>query len=83
MCWLAAEEDSEISQFAEALQAVFLLLLFFSSQGSKVGLSAKPPCRSGFSQNFYTVLVPKVVLHGQNILKGTSAAAAAAAAGSQ
>uniref|UniRef100_A0A3Q2QEH9 Cadherin prodomain domain-containing protein n=1 Tax=Fundulus heteroclitus TaxID=8078 RepID=A0A3Q2QEH9_FUNHE len=32
-------------------------------------------CRPGFSQNFYTVIVPRDVLHGQSILKGKSAAA--------
>ncbi|XP_061641195.1 cadherin-4 isoform X1 [Phyllopteryx taeniolatus] len=40
-----------------------------ASSGRKMGLSVKPPCRSGFSQNFYIVIVPRVVLHGQNLLK--------------
>uniref|UniRef100_A0A667ZXU2 Cadherin-4 n=1 Tax=Myripristis murdjan TaxID=586833 RepID=A0A667ZXU2_9TELE len=31
--------------------------------------SPKPPCRPGFSQNFYTVIVSRDVLHGQSILK--------------
>lgn len=42
-----------------------------------MGQPLKPPCRPGFSQNFYTVIVPRDVLHGQSILKGKSAASAA------
>lgn len=47
----------------------------FIPQGSKAGQPLKPPCRPGFSQNFYTVIVSRDVLHGQSILKGKSAAA--------
>lgn len=47
----------------------------FLPQGSKAGQPLKPPCRPGFSQNFYTVIVSRDVLHGQSILKGKSATA--------
>lgn len=48
-------------------------LSHFIPQGSKAGQTLKPPCRPGFSQNFYTVIVSRDVLHGQSILKGKSA----------
>uniref|UniRef100_A0A3Q1HDE7 Uncharacterized protein n=1 Tax=Acanthochromis polyacanthus TaxID=80966 RepID=A0A3Q1HDE7_9TELE len=38
----------------------------------KAGQLLKPPCRPGFSQNFYTVIVSRDVLHGQSILKDVS-----------
>ena len=50
------------------------VLLLFIPQGSKAGQPLKPPCRPGFSQNFYTVIVSRDVLHGQSILKGKAAA---------
>ncbi|CAB1441991.1 unnamed protein product [Pleuronectes platessa] len=40
-------------------------------KGNKAGQPLKPPCRPGFSQNFYTVIVSRDVLHGQSILKET------------
>uniref|UniRef100_A0A3Q4IE87 Cadherin N-terminal domain-containing protein n=1 Tax=Neolamprologus brichardi TaxID=32507 RepID=A0A3Q4IE87_NEOBR len=45
-------------------------LLVGASSGSKAGQPLKPPCRPGFSQNFYTVIVSRDLLHGQSILKG-------------
>lgn len=48
---------------------------FFIPQGSRASQPLKPPCRPGFSQNFYTVIVSRDVLHGQRILKGKSPAA--------
>uniref|UniRef100_A0A8C3AB10 Cadherin-4 n=1 Tax=Cyclopterus lumpus TaxID=8103 RepID=A0A8C3AB10_CYCLU len=42
----------------------------YKSTGSKAGQPLKAPCRPGFSQNFYTVIVSRDVLHGQSILKG-------------
>ncbi|CAK6958400.1 cadherin-4 isoform X2 [Scomber scombrus] len=45
----------------------------YLEQGSKAGQPLKPPCRPGFSQNFYTVIVSRDVLHGQSILKGRPA----------
>uniref|UniRef100_A0A3P9BWI1 Uncharacterized protein n=1 Tax=Maylandia zebra TaxID=106582 RepID=A0A3P9BWI1_9CICH len=50
-------------------------LLVGASSGSKAGQPLKPPCRPGFSQNFYTVIVSRDLLHGQSILKGKPAAA--------
>ncbi|XP_063330726.1 cadherin-4 isoform X1 [Pelmatolapia mariae] len=47
-------------------------LLVGASSGSKAGQPLKPPCRPGFSQNFYTVIVSRDVLHGQSILKDTT-----------
>ncbi|KAM4741811.1 cadherin-4 isoform 3-T3 [Anableps anableps] len=47
-------------------------LLVGASSGSRAGQPLKPPCRPGFSQNFYTVIVPRDVLHGQSILKDTT-----------
>ncbi|TMS19399.1 hypothetical protein E3U43_003720, partial [Larimichthys crocea] len=44
-------------------------LLVGASSGSKASQLLKPPCRPGFSQNFYTVIVSRDVLHGQSILK--------------
>ncbi|KAM7423266.1 hypothetical protein PAMA_011016 [Pampus argenteus] len=44
-------------------------LLVGASSGSKAGQPLKPPCRPGFTQNFYTVIVSRDVLHGQSILK--------------
>ncbi|KAI3369518.1 hypothetical protein L3Q82_007727 [Scortum barcoo] len=44
-------------------------LLVGASSGSKASQPLKPPCRPGFSQNFYTVIVSRDVLHGQSILK--------------
>lgn len=45
-----------------------------SPQGTKVGQQPKAPCRPGFSQSFYTVIVSRDVLRGQSILKGKHAA---------
>ncbi|XP_037535052.1 cadherin-4 [Nematolebias whitei] len=47
-------------------------LLVGASSGSRTGQLQKPPCRPGFSQNFYTVIVSRDVLHGQSILKDTT-----------
>ncbi|KAK7907445.1 hypothetical protein WMY93_016057 [Mugilogobius chulae] len=47
-------------------------LLVGSSSESKAGQPLRAPCRPGFSQNFYTVIVPRDVLHGQRILKDTT-----------
>ncbi|KAI9546383.1 hypothetical protein NQZ68_027552 [Dissostichus eleginoides] len=47
-------------------------LLVGASSGSKAGPPLKPPCRPGFSQNFYTVIVPRDAQHGQSILKDTT-----------
>ncbi|KAJ4927155.1 hypothetical protein JOQ06_014891, partial [Pogonophryne albipinna] len=44
-------------------------LLVGASSGSKAGPPLKPPCRPGFSENFYIVIVPRDALHGQSILK--------------
>lgn len=42
----------------------------FIPQGNKAGQPLKAPCRPGFSQNFYTMIVSRDLLHGQSILKG-------------
>ncbi|XP_055077790.1 cadherin-4 isoform X3 [Periophthalmus magnuspinnatus] len=47
-------------------------ILVGASSGSKAGQPLKATCRPGFSQNFYTVIVPRDVLHGQRILKDTA-----------
>ncbi|TWW61811.1 hypothetical protein D4764_04G0004580 [Takifugu flavidus] len=41
-----------------------------ASVESKPSQPIKPPCTPGFSQNFYTVIVSRDLLHGQRILKG-------------
>lgn len=48
------------------------LFFFLILQASKAGQPLKPPCTPGFSQNFYTVIVSRDLLHGQSILKGKS-----------
>ncbi|CAL8337412.1 unnamed protein product [Merluccius merluccius] len=45
-------------------------LLVAPSLGTKPGQPPKPLCKAGFSQNFYTVIVSRDILHGQSILKG-------------
>lgn len=74
------------SQFAGAQQAISLLLSFpflplrapfsppppLGPQGSRASQPLRAPCRPGFSQNFYTVIVSRDKLHGQSILKGES-----------
>ncbi|XP_030230059.1 cadherin-4 isoform X2 [Gadus morhua] len=47
-------------------------LLVGSTLGTKLGQPPKPPCKPGFSQNFYTVIVSRDILRGQSILKGTT-----------
>uniref|UniRef100_A0A3B3TST1 Uncharacterized protein n=2 Tax=Poecilia TaxID=8080 RepID=A0A3B3TST1_9TELE len=62
--------------FAKMIAGCILLactVLVGASSGSRAGQPPKPPCRPGFSQNFYTVIVPRDALHGQSILKGKSA----------
>ncbi|CAL8356018.1 unnamed protein product, partial [Gadus morhua 'NCC'] len=44
-------------------------LLVGSTLGTKLGQPPKPPCKPGFSQNFYTVIVSRDILRGQSILK--------------
>ncbi|TDH14597.1 hypothetical protein EPR50_G00043650 [Perca flavescens] len=65
------------SDFAKMKVGCIILactLLVGTSSGSKAVQPLKPPCRPGFSQNFYTVIVSRDVLHGQSILKGKPAA---------
>ncbi|XP_060766349.1 cadherin-4 isoform X1 [Neoarius graeffei] len=45
-------------------------LVLTSSPGS-AGDPTADPCRLGFSQNFYTVFIPREQLQGQSIVKGT------------
>ncbi|XP_068172386.1 cadherin-4 [Antennarius striatus] len=47
-------------------------LIVGTSSGSKGSQALKPPCRPGFSQNFYTVIVSRDLLHGQSLLKDTT-----------
>lgn len=71
----SARDSVAMSQFASAQQAIFFFSLFFFfciPQGSKASQPLKAPCRPGFSQNFYTVIVSRDKLHGQSILKGES-----------
>ncbi|XP_041080795.1 cadherin-4 isoform X2 [Polyodon spathula] len=56
------------------MKTVFLVLLmnalsFGTSWGNYGDLAPKPPCRAGFSESFYTVLVSREILEGQSILK--------------
>ncbi|XP_041114367.1 cadherin-4-like [Polyodon spathula] len=56
------------------MKIVFLILLmnallFGTSWGNYGDLTSKPPCRAGFSESFYTVLVSREILEGQSILK--------------
>ncbi|XP_041080794.1 cadherin-4 isoform X1 [Polyodon spathula] len=59
------------------MKTVFLVLLmnalsFGTSWGNYGDLAPKPPCRAGFSESFYTVLVSREILEGQSILKGST-----------
>ncbi|XP_033909789.1 cadherin-4-like isoform X1 [Acipenser ruthenus] len=48
------------------------VLSFGTSWGNYGDLASKPPCRAGFSESFYTVLVSREILEGQSILKGST-----------
>eukprot|EP00066_Takifugu_rubripes_P023194 XP_011612460.1 PREDICTED: cadherin-4-like [Takifugu rubripes] len=43
-----------------------------ASVESKPSQPIKPPCTPGFSQNFYTVILSRDLLHGQRILKDST-----------
>uniref|UniRef100_A0A8C6U2Z2 Cadherin-4 n=1 Tax=Neogobius melanostomus TaxID=47308 RepID=A0A8C6U2Z2_9GOBI len=54
------------------LHALSTAILLFGTCITSPNWTSQPfkaPCRPGFSQNFYTVIVPRDVLHGQSILK--------------
>ncbi|RVE70773.1 hypothetical protein OJAV_G00067780 [Oryzias javanicus] len=55
------------SDFAAVLTAAFLLDSFWRNNGEPASVA---PCRPGFSQSFYSVLISRDVLQGQGILKG-------------
>ncbi|KAF7660760.1 hypothetical protein LDENG_00275770 [Lucifuga dentata] len=52
--------------FAVVLTAALLIDTFWRNNGEH---TSKDPCRPGFSQSFYSVLVSRDVLQGQGILK--------------
>uniref|UniRef100_A0A674ASZ6 Uncharacterized protein n=1 Tax=Salmo trutta TaxID=8032 RepID=A0A674ASZ6_SALTR len=45
-------------------------VLSFLSQGTNGDLVSKAPCRPGFSQSSYSVLISRDVLQSQSIIKG-------------
>lgn len=67
--------DQPVTLWPQVNLPILNRLSCFIPQGSKAGQPLKPPCRPGFTQNFYTVIVSRDILHGQSILKGKSAAA--------
>src|SRR4029434_6735185 len=46
------------------------LQLLYLPQGRGGAVLPGPPCRPGFSESFYTLFVPRDLLHGQSIFKG-------------
>ncbi|KAM7405012.1 hypothetical protein PAMP_012303 [Pampus punctatissimus] len=59
------------TDFALVLTAALLLDSFWRSNGEH---ASKGPCRPGFSQSFYSVLIPRDLLQGQDVLKVKSLA---------
>ncbi|MFT7800799.1 cadherin-4 isoform X3 [Arapaima gigas] len=49
--------------------SVLSTALLSASWGNYGDVPSKPPCRPGFSESFYTVLVSRDILQGQSILK--------------
>ncbi|KAK6303705.1 hypothetical protein J4Q44_G00261590 [Coregonus suidteri] len=49
------------------LTAALQLATFWGTNGE---LASKAPCRPGFSQSFYSVLISRDVLQGQSIFQG-------------
>ncbi|XP_029912574.1 cadherin-4-like [Myripristis murdjan] len=56
------------TDFALVLTAALLLDTFWGTNGEQ---ASTVPCRPGFSQSFYSVLISRDVMQGQNILKDT------------
>lgn len=52
-------------KFIDALHCIFI-----SFQRNNAEHASKGPCRPGFSQSFYSVLISRDVLQGQGIVKG-------------
>nr|XP_020466296.1 cadherin-4-like [Monopterus albus] len=57
------------TDFGLVLTAALFLDTFWRSNGEH---ASKGPCQPGFSQRFYSVLIPRDVLQGQGILKDTT-----------
>ncbi|KAK9514904.1 hypothetical protein VZT92_025586 [Zoarces viviparus] len=57
------------TDFALVLTAALLLDSFPRNSGEH---ASRGPCRPGFSQSFYSVLISRDVLQGQGIRKGKS-----------
>lgn len=47
---------------------VYTVFCFFQRNNGEH--ASKGPCRPGFSQSFYSLLIPRDVLQGQGIVKG-------------
>lgn len=63
---LRAKEEQDINRIRLSMSYI----VFCSFQRNNGEHASKGPCRAGFSQSFYSVLISRDVLQGQGILKG-------------
>lgn len=65
---LREKEGKNKNQWNPCLSMSYIVFSFL--QKSNGAYASKGPCKPGFSQSFYSVLVSKDALHGQGIRKG-------------